>query len=98
MFVFLSRRAFTKVILGTAPEDTDELFPPRKLPDASIAVDSTLNAARPVATGTGFFTPEPAAVLPKPQLGGGKGRRVLRMELPIGSVYVLLPPGFPSAT
>lgn len=84
------------MILGTAPEDIDELFPPRKLLDISSTLDPTLNPAGPVATGTGFFTPEPTAVLLKPQLGGKKDNRVLRMELPTGSVYVLPSLVFPS--
>jgi len=42
----------------------------------------------PVATGTGFFTPEPSAGPRKLQLGGKGDKRVLKMELPTGSVYV----------
>ena len=84
--------------LGTAPDDIDELFPPRKLPDASSTLDSTLSPVGPVATGTGFFTPEPSAGPRKPQLGGGKDNRVLRMELLTGSVYVPLLTVSPSTT
>jgi hypothetical protein len=68
------------------PEDVDELFPLRKLPDASSTLDSTLNTVGPVATGTGFFTPEPSTGLRKPQFGEKRNNRTLRMELPAGPV------------
>lgn len=88
---FIPRRALTNVIPGTAPEDIDELFSPRKLPDTFGTLESALNPAGPVATGTGFFTPEPNTVLLKPHIGGKKDNRMLGMELPTGSVYVLPP-------
>lgn len=90
IWLFLSRRAFTNLIIGTAPEDIDEIFPLRKPPDTSGTLDSTLNTTGPVATGTGFFTPEPTAGLRKPQQGGKKDNRAPKMELPSGSMYVTL--------
>ena len=90
MFPFFTKGVLTNPTLGTAPEDIDEIFPPRKLPDASSNLDSTSNVTGPVATGTGFFTPEPSAGLRKPQSGGKRDNRVLRMELPTGSAYVPL--------
>ncbi|KAF9792339.1 hypothetical protein BJ322DRAFT_1206970 [Thelephora terrestris] len=72
--------------LGTAPEDIDDFFPLRKPPDTSGTLDSTLNATGPVATGTGFFTPEPTTGIRKPQLVGKKDNRAPKMELPSGSI------------